>query len=179
MKFKYIEWLKNDRNFDFFYFSRSDICFIINRATVTFRSDKSKLRDQESPRSSERCERKHVEKVGARLPFNFQLFFLPSNKSFHDAMRFIFAGIGAVTRGHGFYRKRGKDRGRSERGEEYRRERRDKLAANVEAILEATSGLRYGTTARIGRWISCFATMVSQRIEKRYRRSDSSRPRFC
>lgn len=173
----------NGRNFDFFYFSRSDICFIINRATVvTFRSDKSKLRDQESsPRcSSERCERKHVEKVGARLPFNFQLFFLPSsNKPPHDAMRFMFAGIGAVTRGHGFYRKRGKDRGRSERGEEYRRERRDKLAANVEAILEATSGLRYGTTARIGRWISCFATMVSQRIEKRYRRSDSSRPWFC
>lgn len=90
-----------------------------------------------------------------------------------------FTGISAVTRGHGFYRKRGKDRGRSKRGEEYRRERRDKLAANVEAILEAASGLRYGTIARIGRWISCFATMVSQRIEKRYRRSDSSRPRFC
>lgn len=88
----------------------------------------------------------------------------------------IFTGISAVTRGHGFYRKRGKDRGGSERGEEYRRERGDKLAANVEAILEAASGLRYGTTARIGRWISCFATMVSQRIEKRYRRSDSSRP---
>ena len=105
--------------------------------------------------------------------------FLPALEQIFSRFKCVtFTGIGAVTRGHGFYRKRGKDRGRSERGEEYCRERRDKLAANVEAVLEAASGLRYGTVARIGRWISCFATMVSQRIEKRYRRSDSSRPWF-